>query len=173
MEENKIKELLKYIPRFRNQIVKISTKDIEPNPENPRKKYGQEEEDELIESISSKGVLQPIIVFKDKNKFVLLDGQRRTIACKKLNLNEIPDHILDKKPIPVENISIMLHIHNVHEEWTDMAVVNSLNKLILEMKIKVRILNDKIKFYTKEFSKVNRGKDIQLTKYEKDILSSI
>jgi len=137
-ENNKIKKLTEFIPGFKNRIEKIPLKNIESNPYNPRKRFGQEEEDELVESINSKGVLQPIIVFEKKGlkgRFILLDGQRRFQACKKLGIEIIPAHIIDKEPTPLENLSLMFHIHNVYEEWTDMAIVTTLVTILKELKI--------------------------------------
>ena len=48
------------------QYIPISL--IETNRFNPRQRFDQEEEDELIESILEKGILNPIIVFKKKNE---------------------------------------------------------------------------------------------------------
>jgi len=165
MGKKGINEIIKYIPGFRNRITKISLQDIEPNSENPRRRYGQEEEDELIESINSKGVLQPIIVFEDGNKkYVLLDGQRRISACKKLGFKEIPAHILDKKPSPIENISIMFHIHNIYEEWTDMAIVTSLGKLISELGINK---NNLTKEDIQNLKKLTSLSEYKIRKYQK------
>ncbi len=47
--------------------------------------------DDLAKSINELGILQPLAVSKNGNgKFVLLDGQRRFMACQKLGLKEIP-----------------------------------------------------------------------------------
>lgn len=148
--------------KFKKGITNINIQDIESNPENPRKKYGQEEEDELIESINSKGILQPIIVFENENKkYTLLDGQRRTLACKKLGINTIPAHILEKIPSLIENISIMFHIHNVYEEWTDMAIVRSLEKITSELKI------NKNKWSKEDFEKIKELTSLSLYKIKK------
>ena len=128
------------ITEFNNQIKPIKIKNIVLNKFNPRKKFGQVEEDELINSINSKGVLQPIIVYKMKNKYVLLDGQRRFQACRKLGKSIIPAHVLSKKPSFMENLSIMFHIHNVHEDWTDLAITLSLEEIIRELGINKRKL---------------------------------
>lgn len=134
-----IKKLTEYMPEFKTRIEPIKVEDIKPNEHNPRKKFGQEEADELVESIDSKGVLQPIIVYEKKEEgkkiYILLDGQRRYEACKKLNKKFIPAHILEKEPTFLENLSLMFHIHNVHEEWTELAIVKTLVKIIKEMGI--------------------------------------
>lgn len=72
---------------------------------NPRTKF--EGIDELSRSIKELGILQPLTVTKNGNgKFVLLDGQRRLMACKKLGLLEVPviERALDEdkqKEVPI------------------------------------------------------------------------
>lgn len=138
VSNSEIRKLTEFIPDFKSRIERIPTRDIENNPFNPRKKFGQEEEDELLESIASKGILQPIIVFEkkgSKGKYVLLDGQRRFHACRKLGIEEIPAHVLVKEPDFIENLSIMFHIHNVQEDWTELAIATSIEKIIQELGI--------------------------------------
>jgi ParB/RepB/Spo0J family partition protein len=120
---------------YKEKIVDISLAQIEVNFLNPRKRFVDTEEDVLIDSILSKGLLNPIIVFKRKkdNKYVILDGERRFRAYKKLNYKEISCHVLEKEPTELENLSMMFHIHNVREEWTDFAIAQTLVKVIYEM----------------------------------------
>ncbi|GEM_PF-1063646 len=165
IKDDLIKKLTDYMPDFKTKIEMISIESIEPNQFNPRKKFGQEEEDELIESINSKGVLQPIIVFEKKGKFVLLDGQRRFQACKKIGINKIPAHIITKEPSILENLSLMFHIHNVHEDWTDLAIAISLQNIIKELKINVKTTSkDDLKmihkFTSLSYYKINKYLDV-------------
>ena len=64
---------------YREKIIDIPLTQIETNSLNPRKRFVDTEEDVLIESILSKGLLNPIIVFKRKsdNQYIILDGERR------------------------------------------------------------------------------------------------
>ncbi|MFH1770120.1 MAG: ParB/RepB/Spo0J family partition protein [archaeon] len=171
-----IKKLTEFIPNFKNRIEHISVLNIEPNEFNPRKKYGQQEEDELISSINSKGILQPIIVYEKKNKkgeYVLLDGQRRYQACKKLNIDNVPAHILENEPKSLENLSLMFHIHNVHEEWTEVAIAKILETIIRDLKInKKRITKEEKKELQKitSLSKYKLNKFLKVLKYSKPVI---
>ena len=51
---------------YKEKIVDIPLSQIELNNMNPRKRFVDSEEDVLIESILSKGLLNPIIVYKRK-----------------------------------------------------------------------------------------------------------
>ena len=127
----KDKSLIEYLDKIKD----ISTENVLSNPFNPREKFIESEEDELIDSILNKGILNPIIVYKRNKdgKYVILDGERRYRACKKLNIKTIPAHVLVREPTNIENISMMFHIHNVREEWTDFAISFSIKELLLEL----------------------------------------
>lgn len=65
---------------------------------NVRRSKLEEGIDELAQSIKEIGVQQPVLVFpKKENRYELLIGQRRYLACKKLGLPRIPAVIADIK----------------------------------------------------------------------------
>jgi ParB family transcriptional regulator, chromosome partitioning protein len=149
--KKKLLDTVEYQPK----IIDIPLSHIDANNLNPRKRFVDTEEDILIESILSKGLLNPIIVFKRKrdNRFVILDGERRFKAFTKLNYKEISCHVLEKEPTVLENLSMMFHIHNVREEWTDFAIAQTLMKVIYEMG---KVLN--------EFNRLTRQDKLELSK---------
>lgn len=71
-------------------IVEISIDDIVTNPYQPRSQFDQESIEELAESIKQLGVIQPITVRKNKDKFDLISGERRLRASKMVGLTTIP-----------------------------------------------------------------------------------
>ena len=74
-----------------NEIVKaLKITEVEPNREQPRKKFDNEALEELSESIKQYGVLQPIIVTKKDDYYQIVAGERRWRASKKAGLKEIP-----------------------------------------------------------------------------------
>lgn len=149
---------------YKEKIVDIPLSQIEINTLNPRKRFVDTEGDTLIESILSKGLLNPIIVFKKShsNKYVILDGERRFKAFKKLNETVIPCHVLEKEPTELENLSLMFHIHNVREEWTDFAIAQALLKVIEEMGKHVNDLDRQDKL---ELVKITSLSEYKINKY--------
>ena len=69
-------------------MVKISL--IEPNRDQPRKDFNEEELQELAESIKNYGVLQPLLVQKKGTSYELIAGERRWRAAKHAGLKEVP-----------------------------------------------------------------------------------
>jgi len=79
-------------------ITKLKIYDVKRNKFQPRKVFNQESLQELTNSIKQNGVIQPIIVRKDKNlvgKFEIIAGERRWLASQNAGLHEIPVVILD------------------------------------------------------------------------------
>jgi ParB family chromosome partitioning protein len=110
----------------------LSPDQIEINPENPRQHFPEEDLDKLAESISKKGVLVPLSVYKkprSENRYVLVDGERRWRCAKDLGLKEVPVIVIPK-PNDTENLLTMFHIHLVREPWDNMPTVGALQKVI-------------------------------------------
>jgi ParB/RepB/Spo0J family partition protein len=150
--------------QYKDKIQNIPLSQIETNPLNPRKRFVDDEADTLIESILSKGLLNPIIVFKRKkdNKYVILDGERRFRAFQKVNFKEIACHVLEKEPNDLENLSLMFHIHNVREEWTDFAIAQTLIKVIDEMGKSIETLQRQDRL---ELAKITSLSEYKINKY--------
>lgn len=149
---------------YKEKIIDIPLSQIEINRLNPRKRFVDTEEDVLIESILSKGLLSPIIVYRRKkdNCYVILDGERRFRVYKKINRKEISCHVLENEPTELENLSLMFHIHNVREEWTDFAIAQTLVKVIYEMGKDINKLERKDKL---ELAKITSLTEYKINKY--------
>ena len=96
---------------------------------NVRRTNIEEGLDELAESIREIGVQQPIVVFrKSDNRFELIIGQRRYLACKKIGKKTIPALIttIDNETDALIK-SFIENIHRLDLEYEDkMAVATEL-----------------------------------------------
>lgn len=151
---------------YKSVIEDLSLKKIHPNELNPRQRFNEIEEDELIESILSKGILNPIVVFKKKSQdyYIILDGERRYRACQKLNIEKIPARILLNEPSKLETLSLMFHIHNVKEDWTEFAISMTLRKVTEEMGKSIENLSRDDK---KELTRITSLSEYKIDKYLK------
>ena len=70
------------------RMMKISM--IEPNREQPRKKFDEDALQELSESIKQYGILQPLLVSDKKDYYEIVAGERRWRAAKMAGLKEVP-----------------------------------------------------------------------------------
>ncbi len=95
----------------------IAPKTIAKNRDNPRLLFDESDLEYLQQSIKKSGILVPLIVYESgKNKYTLLDGERRLRCAKNLNMEKVPVNVIDK-PTKLQNLLLMFNIHNVREDW--------------------------------------------------------
>jgi len=91
------------IPRHDDSTVGDSTylnlplNKIRPNPMQPRQQFEESALQELAESFKSQGVLQPILVKKTDEGYILIAGERRFRAAHIAGLEKIPAIVVDEK----------------------------------------------------------------------------
>lgn len=87
-EKAKTAEKVKIVEVEKEKYLKISL--IEPNREQPRKIFDEEQLRELAESIKEYGVLQPLLVQKKGDYYEIIAGERRWRAAKIAGIKEVP-----------------------------------------------------------------------------------
>ena len=109
-------------------ISEIDIENIKPNPFQPRKKFDEEKLKELSESIKEHGLLQPIVVIRKKNYYVLIAGERRLRASKLAEKDTIRAIIAD---ISLDNLRELALMENIQREnLNPIELALSLNELI-------------------------------------------
>ena len=73
----------------------IDVTDLVPNPYQPRKVFEPEKMKELVDSVKQHGVIQPLIVRKNGNRYEIVAGERRWRAAKTAGLKAVPVVIRD------------------------------------------------------------------------------
>jgi ParB family chromosome partitioning protein len=63
---------------------------IDPNPEQPRTRFLESALDELAASIRSNGIVQPIVVRRNGDRYQIVAGERRWRAAQKAGLRRVP-----------------------------------------------------------------------------------
>jgi ParB/RepB/Spo0J family partition protein len=111
------------------KLLDIPIDSIDRNPENPRMIFRSAELEELLRSIQEYGVQVPISVFKEGNRFVLIDGERRWRCSLKLNKKTIPA-LVQEKPSPLTNLLLMFNIHSLREQWDLLTRAAKLPRVI-------------------------------------------
>lgn len=112
----------------------IPTDKLLPNPHNPRMLFDLGPLKVLKESIKKVGILVPLTVYWNevKKSFIILDGQRRWICAKELDLTEVPvNHVAE--PTIVQNIVTMFQIHKLRQDWELMPTALKLEVLMKEL----------------------------------------
>ena len=76
-------------------VLEIDINKIEPNKEQPRRIFQEDALIELAESLKTYGVIQPIVVKKQKDYYQIIAGERRFRAAKIAGLKTIPAIVKD------------------------------------------------------------------------------
>ncbi len=100
--------------KAKEKVEKIRLTEIVPNPFQPRKNFGSEKMEDLINSIREKGVIQPILVRPVDTGYEIIAGERRWRAAQQLELEEIPA-LVRKETDDVSSLEISI-IENIQRE---------------------------------------------------------
>ncbi len=73
-----------------DSVVELGLEQIEPNSEQPRTRFDDAALDQLAQSISANGIVQPIVVRKNGPKYQIIAGERRWRAAQRAGLRKIP-----------------------------------------------------------------------------------
>ena len=114
------------------QMVKVAL--IEPNQSQPRKKFDQEQMEELAESIKLHGVLQPLLVQKKDGLYEIIAGERRWRAAKLAGLKEVP--VVIRQYTPQESMEVALIENLQREDLNPIEEAKAYQKLIQEFGLK-------------------------------------
>ena len=95
-------------PAKPDQFVKITK--VEPNRNQPRKKFDEDSLQELSDNIKIHGVLFPILVVNRGDYYEIVAGERRWRAAKMAGLKEIPVIIRDYTEKQIAEISLIENI---------------------------------------------------------------
>jgi len=107
---------------------------IKENPLQPRKKFDEEKIKELASSIKERGVLQPIVVVKSKDDFLLVVGERRLRASKLAGLKKIPAII---REFEEKDLLINAVLENLQrEDLNPIEISNALFEMNKKMNMK-------------------------------------
>ena len=94
-------------------VMSIPIESIEPNPDQPRKKFLKDDLDDLARSIVEKGIIQPLIVRKidDKNEiYQIVAGERRWRAAQIARIHSVPVIVREFSDLEVLEVAIIENI---------------------------------------------------------------
>lgn len=95
------------------EILELPIKDVKPNAEQPRRHFDEEAISALSESIKVHGVVQPILVKKAGDQYMIIAGERRWRAATKAKLEKIPAIVKEVDELSLAQISL---IENIQRE---------------------------------------------------------
>ena len=115
---------------------------IKSNESQPRKSFDDEKIMELAESIKSNGIIQPLILRKDKDEYIIVAGERRWRAAKYIGIKEIPAVIMDLTEKQILEISLIENIQR--EDLNSIEEAIAYKKLISDFDLTQEQLSKRI-----------------------------
>lgn len=115
---------------------------IKSNESQPRKLFDDEKIMELAESIKSNGIIQPLILRKDKDEYIIVAGERRWRAAKYIGIKEIPAVIMDLTEKQILEISLIENIQR--EDLNSIEEAIAYKKLITDFDLTQEQLSKRI-----------------------------
>lgn len=114
------------------QMMKINM--VEPNRDQPRKKFEEDALYELADSIKQYGVLQPLLVRKRKDYYEIIAGERRWRAAKIAGVKEVPVIVKDYTEQEIIEIGLIENIQR--ENLNPIEEAMAYKRLLQEFNLK-------------------------------------
>ncbi len=136
LKENEIIDIEK------EEVVDIELRNIEANPFQPRRHFDKQALNELAESIRSNGVLQPVIVKRVSNGYMLVTGERRCRASKIAGFSTVPAIVRDYNNQYLAELALLENIQRedltiVEEAEAYQNAIKAMNLTHLELATKI------------------------------------
>lgn len=114
------------------KIELIDINNIKPNKNQPRKSFNEEKLTELSQSIKENGIIQPIVVQRKDNSYMIVAGERRYRASKMAQLKELPCIVKDYSDEQLIKVSLLENIQRedlnpLEEAETYKSIIKEFN----------------------------------------------
>lgn len=111
-------------------IEQLPTDQLQPNPLQPRGVITPESLSELIDSIKTHGIIQPLVVAQTPAGFQIIAGERRWRAARLAGLTVVPVKIIQTTPQGMLEMAIVENVQRTDLNPVDRA--NSFERLMKE-----------------------------------------
>lgn len=130
---NKVEKPAATVDKEKGAVL-INIAKVEPNREQPRKKFDEDSLLELAESIKQFGVLQPLLVQDKSDYYEIVAGERRWRAAKLAGIKEVP--VIIKKLSNQEIMEISLIENIQREDLNPIEEAQAYKRLLTEFNLK-------------------------------------
>ena len=115
-----------------NVSILIDINLIKSNEDQPRKSFDDEKILELAESIKSNGIIQPLVLKKVDDEYIIVAGERRWRAAKSIGLKEVPAIVMNLTEKQILEISLIENIqredlNSIEEALAYKRLINDFN----------------------------------------------
>lgn len=140
--ESTIKNEVNNSIEIKNEPLEIEIGQIDRNLEQPRKNFDEKTLNELSTSIKEFGVIQPIIVKKNGDRYTIIAGERRWRAARLAGLKTIPCLIKEYTNQQISEIAIIENLQR--EDLNPIESAKAIKKLMSQYNLTQEEVADKI-----------------------------
>jgi len=146
-----------------NVSILIDINLIKSNEDQPRKSFDDEKILELAESIKSNGIIQPLVLKKVDDEYIIVAGERRWRAAKSIGLKEVPAIVMNLTEKQVLEISLIENIqredlNSIEEALAYKRLINDFN--LTQEELSKRIGKSRVTI-TNTLRLLNLSEDVQ------------
>ena len=124
------------------QMTEIAISQIIPNPTQPRTQFDEEALKELSDSIKQLGIIQPITVKKQDEKYIIISGERRWRASQLAGLTTLQAYI---REVVYENLHAMALLENIQGQALNaIEIALGMQRLIDECNLTQEAMAEKV-----------------------------
>ncbi|MDR0462684.1 MAG: ParB/RepB/Spo0J family partition protein, partial [Pseudomonadales bacterium] len=126
------------------QVTFLELKQLQINPFQPREKIIDSDEGflELVESVKSQGILEPLVVVNTPAGYQIIAGERRFRAAKKVGIEKIPVHLINTSPKGMLEIAVVENIQR--QDLSPIERAQAFNRLMQEFGYSIDKLSTKL-----------------------------
>ena len=96
------------VPETQQEVTRLPLQKVEPNPNQPRRRFDEEELQSLADSIAEHGILQPLAVRAMEGGFYqIIAGERRWRAARLAGLKEVPVVVVEADDRTVMELALI------------------------------------------------------------------
>lgn len=140
IEKEVVKTVVKEVPTTKPIEVEIGL--IDRNPTQPRHIFDEKALSELAQSIKSHGVIQPLIVTANGNRYTIVAGERRWRAAIKANLKTVPVVVKNYTEQQIAEIAIIENLQR--EDLNPIESARAIKELMTNYNMTQERVADKI-----------------------------
>ncbi len=126
----------------KESVREVNIADVYANPNQPRKNFDQSALGELSASIKKHGVIMPIIVNKDGERYMIIAGERRFRAAKMAGLSSIPVIVKNYDERQIKEISLIENLQR--EDLNPIEAATAMRALMEDYNLSQEELADRI-----------------------------
>lgn len=164
-----------------NQIKLINTSLIDPHPDNPRKNIG--DVTDLANSIKANGLLSPLSVVPNGERFRVIAGHRRLAACKQAGTGAVPCFVLQLDPL--QQLEAMITENCQREQLTTLEEADAIQGMLdlgattasvahrlgrssdyVRDRAKAASIDDEVRAVRDDFSQLTIGQLVAIARYD-------